>query len=365
MTDNSTSDEDVDFKALFESAPDLYAVLDPHFNIISVNEIFSRVTMINRTEIMGKQIFEVFPDNPKDRKATGVKNLRYSLENVLKNKTPYSMAVQKYDIRQPKAEGGKFEERYWSTLISPILGNDHKVKYILIRTEDVTELIKLQKSHAEQLKFVESIKTQAGVMQNEIYQRAQDIQEVNKRLEHLSAALEISNKNLAELSVRDPLTGLFNRRYLEESLNREIDRANRKIVQLAVFMVDIDHFKKINDEFGHLSGDAVLRVVAECIQSHIRREDIASRFGGEEFVVSLFSISSDLALNRAEKLRRAVEGLWDKHTHLVPKKITISIGVALFPLHGPTGNALLKAADGALYLAKQQGRNQVVVSQNT
>lgn len=140
-----------DFQTLFESVPDLYLVLTPDLKIISASNAYIEATMIKDREILNRHLFEVFPDNPNDPAATGVKNLKASLERVLKNKIPDKMAIQKYDIQRPESEGGGFEERYWSPLNSPIFGEDGKIHYILHRVEDVTKSVLMQKGQEQLL----------------------------------------------------------------------------------------------------------------------------------------------------------------------------------------------------------------------
>ncbi|MBP9691802.1 MAG: GGDEF domain-containing protein, partial [Alphaproteobacteria bacterium] len=149
----------------------------------------------------------------------------------------------------------------------------------------------------------------------------------------------------------------------EESLKRELFRAKRKKTQLAVFMIDIDNFKDINDEFGHSTGDSILRLMSQCLTENIRQEDIACRYGGEEFTIILLESSAETAWNRAETLRKSIENLSHRYKKPIAKKITVSIGISLFPQHGQTAKSLINAADRALYLAKNQNRNQVVMSQ--
>ena len=139
----SSSGEPLDFKPVFEATPGLYLVLSPDLKIIAVNDAYCLATMTNREEIVGRALFEVFPDNPDDADATGVSNLRASLRRVLEFRRPDTMAVQKYDIRRPDSEGGGFEERYWSPLNSPVLDDAGKVTCIVHRVEDVTQIIRL------------------------------------------------------------------------------------------------------------------------------------------------------------------------------------------------------------------------------
>jgi PAS domain-containing protein len=127
----------VDIKTVFEATPSLYLILAPDLKIIAVNDAYCSATMTKRDEIVGRGLFEVFPDNPDDPDATGVNNLRSSLRRALAFRRPDAMAVQKYDIKRPDSEGGGFEERYWSPLNSPVLGADGEVTCIIHRVEDV------------------------------------------------------------------------------------------------------------------------------------------------------------------------------------------------------------------------------------
>jgi diguanylate cyclase (GGDEF)-like protein len=163
-------------------------------------------------------------------------------------------------------------------------------------------------------------------------------------------------------SIRDPLTGLFNRRYLEESLERELRRAVRNHQSVSILMLDVDHFKSFNDTFGHQAGDTLLRALSNFLVHRTRGHDIVSRFGGEEFVVVLTDASLDAAYKRAELLREELKQLTVIHGRQVLGCITLSIGVASFPAHGGTLNELLHAADQALYRAKADGRDRVAVS---
>ncbi len=178
--------------------------------------------------------------------------------------------------------------------------------------------------------------------------------------------LSIVNIKLREAlrtqSVRDALTGLYNRRYLEEVLDREVRRASRAAQSLGVLMIDLDHFKRFNDTYGHDAGDAVLREIAVSLTKGIRAEDFVCRFGGEEFVVILPTADLAASSMRAERLRSKVKELTILHQGRSMGMITISIGVAAFPEHGMSPKELMAAADAALYEAKRGGRDQVVVA---
>src|ERR1700746_69381 len=144
MKNSSPSSLTPDFQAFFQSAPGLYLVLTRDLNIVAVSDAYMRATMTKREEILGRRIFDVFPDNPDDPSATGVRNLRTSLLRVLQDKTSDTMAVQKYDVRKPESEGGGFEERFWSPFNSPVLGSDKEVAYIIHRVEDGTEFFRVK-----------------------------------------------------------------------------------------------------------------------------------------------------------------------------------------------------------------------------
>lgn len=139
-----------DYEALFQFAPGLYLVLSPDFTIIAVSDAYLHATMTQRGHIIGRNLFDVFPDNPDDPQASGERNLRASLDRVLAHKIPDTMPVQKYDIRKPEGEGGDYEERYWSPVNSPVLDRHGHVAYIIHRVEDVTEFVKLKQNlHTE------------------------------------------------------------------------------------------------------------------------------------------------------------------------------------------------------------------------
>jgi diguanylate cyclase (GGDEF)-like protein len=164
---------------------------------------------------------------------------------------------------------------------------------------------------------------------------------------------------LRDQSIRDPLTGLFNRRYLMETCRREFARAVRASHGVGLLSLDIDHFKKYNNNHGHDAGDLVLRAVGGCMESLFRAEDVPCRFGGEEFVVTLPGANLESAARRAEHLRQSVEAIRVRYLDQDLPRVTVSIGVAVFPEAGDTPEAVLKAADEALYRAKAGGRNRI------
>ncbi|HPT24839.1 MAG TPA: PAS domain S-box protein [Bryobacteraceae bacterium] len=179
-------------------------------------------------------------------------------------------------------------------------------------------------------------------------------------------SLSISNVKLREMlsqqSIRDPLTGLVNRRYLEEGLEREIFRAARLHQSVGVVMADVDHFKQFNDAHGHAAGDIVLVALAKVLKAHFRGIDISSRYGGEEFAVVLADSSLEQSVRRADELREQVKTIVVSHRGALLGPITLSLGVSVFPVHGSNQEDLLNAADAALYQAKREGRDRVVAA---
>jgi PAS domain S-box-containing protein len=151
-----------DFRKLFESAPGLYLVLTPDLTIVAVSDAYLRATMTRRQEILGRALFEVFPDNPDDPTTAGVHNLRASLQRVLRDRIPDAISVQKYDIQRPASEGGGFEERFWSPVNSPALDDAGEVTHIINRVEDVTESVRLKLQSSEQSRANEELRRRAS-----------------------------------------------------------------------------------------------------------------------------------------------------------------------------------------------------------
>jgi diguanylate cyclase (GGDEF)-like protein len=198
---------------------------------------------------------------------------------------------------------------------------------------------------------------------------AADIPEATRRLAVLVAeriGLALANLQLHEKlrnqAIRDPLTAMYNRRYFEETAARELLRAGENRSSVGVIMIDVDHFKRFNDSYGHEAGDAVLQRVGQMLQSHTRVEDVVCRYGGEEFVMLLPGLPSDAIVRRAQELRESVNELSVRFHGETLARITISCGVSMFPDQGHACADLIDAADHALYRAKQGGRDRVEVA---
>jgi diguanylate cyclase (GGDEF)-like protein len=187
-----------------------------------------------------------------------------------------------------------------------------------------------------------------------------DIESLEAVADICATAIQNSHyvERVKQLAYLDGLTGIFNRRFFELRIVEEIDRARRFQSGMGVLMVDIDQFKRLNDEFGHLLGDEVLRQVSSIFHQQLRKIDVVCRYGGEEFAILLSQTNPQHALAVAEKLRRLVES-WQFPG--VPRPVTISAGVATFPDHGTSRDELVKSSDAGLYAAKQGGRNRVLL----
>ena len=185
-----------------------------------------------------------------------------------------------------------------------------------------------------------------------------ELRNSNQLLQFQIERVELLQEQLKELAVRDSLTNLFNRRYLHEMLEVEFARSKRSRTSLAILMMDSDHLKDINDQYGHQAGDEFLVHIANVIRENIRAGDIACRYGGDEFVVVLSNVTENIAFERAEKLR---ESVFSQPIVYENEKVSasVSIGIALFPAHGSSGEILLQRADMALYAAKRMGKNRV------
>jgi diguanylate cyclase (GGDEF)-like protein len=188
------------------------------------------------------------------------------------------------------------------------------------------------------------------------------IQKNNEYLQRQLAQIELLHNELHEQAVHDSLTKLFNRGYLNDALDRETHRAQRHQHTISVLMIEIDDFKFFNDNFGHDIGDAVLQKVATLIQESTRRDDIACRFGGDEFTMILPLTTLEMAQECGERLRESATRLELFHEDQPLKNLTLSIGVAAYPQHGSTGLLILRAADKAMYRAKLAGKNKVMIA---
>jgi len=188
----------------------------------------------------------------------------------------------------------------------------------------------------------------------------EELKLANERLEAQMDEIQILQSSLRDQVIRDPLTGLYNRRYLNETLDRELARALRESYPVSLVMIDIDHFKQVNDTYGHYAGDLVLKNLAQQLARQTRSSDLVCRLGGDEFLLIFPNVAARIAIERAEQYRESFQGtatVFDQ----VEIRATMSLGIAIFPDHGATSQEVLTAADRALYKAKANGRNCVIV----
>ena len=179
-----------DYQSIFESAPGLFLVLDPDLAIVAVSDAYLAATMTSRTEILGRGVFDAFPDNPDDPNLDGAADLRASLDRVRASLVADSMAIQKYDIRRPDNEGEGFEERFWSPMNSPVLTADGELAYIIHRVEDVTEFVRMRDRGTEPEGVATELRSGSPEVEAEVYRRAHDIAESNRELQLANAELQ-------------------------------------------------------------------------------------------------------------------------------------------------------------------------------
>jgi diguanylate cyclase (GGDEF)-like protein/PAS domain S-box-containing protein len=289
------------YRRLFEAAQDGILILDAKTGaIIDVNPFLIDLLKYSREEFVGKKLWEVgaFKDIKASKKAF--------------------LALQKNEYI-----------RY---------------KDLPLRTKD-GKLI--------QVEFVSNVYLEGG---EKVIQC--NIRDITERKQARDARLK-SEALLHEHSVRDHLTGLYNRRYMEETLERELHRASRNKLPLGVIMLDVDDFKGFNDTYGHAVGDAILRELGKFLLRHVREEDIACRYGGDEFIIVMPDASRLVTLERAEFICKYAKQFHHQFEEQILEVATFSLGVAAFPKDGSTSATILKAADDALYRAKREGRGRV------
>ncbi|MDQ7988535.1 MAG: EAL domain-containing protein [Candidatus Dactylopiibacterium sp.] len=235
-----------DFERLFDAVPGLYLVLDPDLRIVAVNHAYTQATMTRREEILGKTMFEVFPDNPDDPGAEGMRNLRASLMHVLQTRQIDIMPVQRYDIRKPAAEGGGFETRYWSPFNTPVLDEAGELVYVIHRAEDVTDFVRLKRQGVEDSRLNDTLRQQALRMEAEMFARVNEVAEASAQLKSANEELdrlyqktreldELKTRFFANVSheLRTPLTLILGplTRLLESPHLDEGERHSLQVVQ--------------------------------------------------------------------------------------------------------------------------------------
>lgn len=205
-----------------------------------------------------------------------------------------------------------------------------------------------------------SLRRERDLLEARVKERTSQLEETNQQLHIQMTEIERLQETLREQAMRDPLTNLYNRRYLVKTLQHELSRARRARRSVSVIILDIDRFKKVNDSYGHQTGDQFIQAVADLLKAHTRDFDFACRYGGEEFLLVMPSTTATIAVKRAEQIRRQCANIRIKHDN-EELSITISMGIATYPRHSKNADELLIKADKAMYKSKRNGRNKVTL----
>lgn len=311
-------------------------VLDNSKRVKFANKRFLEMTGYSEKEIRGIELLEIFDPNERE-------SIKNRLEECIKNE---ECKVRISIIAKDK--------RLIPTLssIKVLRVNEEALEYLIVFS-DLTEIEKKEKELEDAL---EEIKT----LNEELNRRSQQLEIALASLDMKLFETERAKEEAEKLAITDSLTGLFNRRFLEEKLANELIRVKAFKNYLSIVMADIDHFKRINDTYGHKVGDEVLKMLGIILKANVREEDVVARYGGEEFVILLHNVSKYDAYKIAERIRIEVEETSFKEIGVL-ERITISFGISCFPTDGEEAIDLLRKADQALYQAKSSGRNRVVI----
>ena len=297
---------------LIESMSDGVLVLDHHNRIVDINPVMKNFLDENPSALIGRNISEIL-------------NLwSHNPDQFLNGETRTEVKLP----RQPAC--------YLDLRVTPLYNINQRLSGRLIVIRDVTDRKEVEKDLRYAMDKLHTQLIEIGQLQSQ----------------------------LREQAIRDALTNLFNRRYLEETLDRELARAARESYPLCVIMMDLDYFKDINDTYGHEAGDIVLKTLAETVTKQSRHGDFACRFGGEEFVLVMPNIGIAIAKERADELHRTINALNIPYGRF-NLTTTISMGIAWYPKHGTAKEDLLRAADKAMYVAKNTGRNCIIIYRET
>jgi len=305
------------FRTLVESAPLAMMTWDRQHLVTGWNRQAQELFGWSESEVLGRDFLTFMI--PEGASAQVGKIVEQAIER----------GIESHSVNSNLTRDGRTIDVEWHNTIVP--GIDGRPDSVLSLAQDVTERLRSQAT----------------------------LEEVNVKLKQRLDDIHELQAQLREQVMRDPLTGMYNRRYLDDALPGEISRAIREQAPLALMMMDIDHFKRVNDTHGHQTGDEVLRMLAEILRNEARRSDVACRYGGEEFVLLLPKMNLESARARAERWRQMFAEM-DVTGEGGKFRCTLSVGIAVFPDHGNSAEDLLRNGDRALYLAKALGRNRVV-----
>lgn len=321
-------------------------IITQNMMVIFWNKCLENWTNIAREDILYKKINEYFPHFNKPKYYQRIKD-------IFKGSPPtiFSSHLHQYLIPSPL---GKDRFRKQNTMVIPIPHLDDNNYDALFAIQDVTEANHLIKEYRE------------------IRDLAIKELDYRKQIEQLLLIKthELEKKNielttLYQMTITDPLTGLYNRRYLDQLLEETLLLAKKNNLIFSVIMLDLDHFKNINDTFSHDAGDLVLVTVANLLQGNTRKTDFVFRYGGEELTLILPNVSLIDTYKKAEEIRITIKQLGILYQEKFLINLTASFGVACFPEHGLTSQEILCAADAALYQAKESGRDRVIIASTT
>jgi diguanylate cyclase (GGDEF)-like protein/PAS domain S-box-containing protein len=294
----------------------------PNLTIIEANPSFCSVLGTAAADAMGGPLERFFPF---DEMALVREEL-----TKLSNHVVESIEIE---TQANRPDGSTIWLHWTATAVENRSGD---LDYFLVMFEDVSERRSTE----------DALKSAYAELEGLVVQRTTELRSANERL--------------STEAISDPLTGLYNRRYLKDFVDRELSRTRRAGSKIVFAMVDVDHFKRINDTLGHDAGDEVLRALSAFFRAQIRHEDLAFRYGGEEFLLVLPCATFDGISSRIERIREQLTHIAIEHLRLPLKPVTLSIGVAIFPDHGDSADEVIRCADAALYLAKEGGRDRVV-----
>jgi diguanylate cyclase (GGDEF)-like protein/PAS domain S-box-containing protein len=297
---------------LIENMSDGVLVLDGQGRIVDINPAMKNFLEEEPASFIGKNISDIL--------------------NIWNGNTDHLLTgtETRAELRLPH-----IPSRYLDLRVTPLYDDDHNLNGRLIIFRDITDRKEVEKDLRHAMDRMQTQLIEIGLLQSQ----------------------------LREQAIRDPLTNLFNRRYLEETLERELARAAREVYPLCIVMMDIDHFKNVNDTYGHEAGDLVLKTLAETVTKQSRQGDFVCRFGGEEFVLVMPNIIIEVARERVSSLHKSIESLYIPFGRF-NLNITMSMGISWYPQHGESKEDLMRGADRALYIAKDSGRNRVFVYQD-